>query len=192
MIAIGNGESRLDIDIDHITDTKVGCNAIIRNHTVEHLVCVDKRMLKECVQYSINAGTIYTRSNLVIGDSEIIKTLPELPYTGTQRWDDPFHWGSGPYAVLVAAKLSKTVKMIGFDLYSKDSYVNNCYKDTENYDLSTKRAVDSRYWIHQIGKVFECFPAVDFEIYQAPDWQLPEKWIWPNVRVDMISNFTYT
>src|SRR6056297_3432232 len=83
MIAIGNGESRLEIDIDRITDAKVGCNAIIREHTVEHLVCVDKRMLKECVQYSINAGTIYTRLNHLIGDSKVLRTLPELPYTGS-------------------------------------------------------------------------------------------------------------
>jgi len=49
MIAIGNGESRLEIDIDKIVDTKIGCNAVVRDHTVEHLVCVDKPMLKECV-----------------------------------------------------------------------------------------------------------------------------------------------
>ena len=192
MIAIGNGESRLAIDLDRITDTKVGCNAVIRNHTAEHVVCVDKRMLKECVQYSINAGTIYTRPNHLIANSKVLRTVPELPYLGSQRWDDPVHWGSGPYAVLIAARLCETVKIIGFDLYSKDRFVNNCYKDTENYDASANRAVDSRYWVHQIFKIFECFPDREFQIYQTPDWKLPEKWILPNVHVDRISNFTYT
>ena len=191
MIAIGNGESRLVIDIDKISDIKVGCNAIIRKHTVEHLICVDKRMLKECVQYSINAGTLYTRPNYVISNSQLIKTIPKLPYAGHQRWDYPVHWGSGPYAVLIAALFSKKIKMIGFDLYSRDSFVNNCYKDTENYDTSTKRAVDSKYWVHQISKVFECFPDRNFVIYQTPDWQLPKKWTLPNVLLDKISNFTY-
>jgi len=191
MIAIGNGESRREINIDRITDTKIGCNAIVRDHTVEHLVCVDKRMLKECMQHSINADTIYTRPNLIISGAPVVQTLPELPYTGSQRWDDPVHWGSGPYAVLIAACLSHKVKLLGFDLYSKDNFVNNCYKDTKNYDAFTKRAVDSRYWIYQISKIFECFPDREFQIYQTPDWQLPKKWISPNVRVDKISNFTY-
>jgi len=192
MIAIGNGESRLDINIDRIVEAKVGCNAIIRNHTIDHVVCVDKCMLKECLQYHINAGKIYTRLDHNIGDSRVVQRLPELPYTGKQRWDESIHWGSGPYAVLLAAGLSHKVRMIGFDLYSKDSFINNCYKNTENYDAATKRAVDSRYWIHQIGKVFECFPRTEFTVYQTPDWQLPEKWILPNVAVDKISNFTYT
>jgi len=191
MIAIGNGESRSEINIDRITETKVGCNAIVRDHIVEHLVCVDKRMLKECIENSVNAGTIHTRSNHIKGGSQIVHGVPQLPYTGKQRWDDPFHWGSGPYAVLLAAGLSHKVKMIGFDLYSKDDLVNNCYKETKNYDPSTKKAVDPRYWIHQIGKVFECFPHTEFTIFQTPDWQLPQKWNLSNVYVDKISNFTY-
>ena len=191
MIAIGNGESRSEINIDRIAETKVGCNAIVRDHIVEHLVCVDKRMLKECIENSVNAGTIYTRANHIKGGSQIVHGVPQLPYTGKQRWDDPFHWGSGPYAVLLAAGLSHKVKMIGFDLYSKGDLVNNCYKETKNYDPSTKKAVDPRYWIHQIGKVFECFPHTEFTIFQTLDWQLPQKWNLSNVYVDKISNFTY-
>jgi hypothetical protein len=148
-------------------------------------------MLKECVQYGLNTENIHTRPRLCIGEISIVKQLPDLPYQGKERWDDPVHWGSGPYAVLIAAGLSPTVKMIGFDLYSNDSLVNNCYKDTENYDPSAKRSVDPRYWIHQIGKVFECFPHAEFTIFQTPNWQLPKKWNLPNVYVDKISNFTY-
>jgi len=122
----------------------------------------------------------------------VVQSLPKLPYKGDQRWDDPIHWGSGPYAVLLAAGLSHKVEIIGFDLYSKDDLVNNCYKETENYDPSTKRAVDPRYWIHQIGKVFEYFPHTKFTIFQPSDWQVPEKWNLLNVYVDKISNFTYT
>ena len=193
MIAIGNGESRRSIDIDKISNTKIGCNAIVRDHFIEHVVCVDRKMLQECAQYSINFKRCYTRDRWrFCTDTPYIDTVPDLPYKGTERWDDPFHWGSGPYAVLIAAGLSDTVKMIGFDLYSNNNCVNNCYKDTENYDDSTKRAVDPRYWILQIAKVFECFPQTEFTVYQTPDWQLPQKWNLPNVEVDKISNFTYT
>lgn len=193
MIVIGNGESRKPIQLDNICSPKIACNAAVRNNTVDYLVSIDRKMFRECLQYDKNFGICYTRKDWIGKfNHPKVKPVPELPYKGTERWDDPFHWGSGPYAVLIAAQFSSTVEMIGFDLYSKDNFVNNCYKDTDNYDPSTKRAVDSRYWIHQIGKVFECFPSVDFEIYQTPDWQLPEKWILPNVRVDKISNFTYT
>lgn len=192
MVVIGNGESRIDIDLDRISLPKIGCNAVVRSHYIDRLVCVDRKMLRECAQYSINFGTCYTRPNLTLGNKHCqIQSVPDLPYEGSQRWDDAFHWGSGPYAVLIAAGLSHTVEMIGFDLYSNNEHVNNCYKDTENYDASTKRAVDPRYWIHQIGKVFECFPHTEFTIYQTPNWQVPDKWSLPNAFVDKISNFTY-
>lgn len=193
MVVIGNGESRIDIDLDRISSPKIGCNAVVREHFIDSVVCVDRKMLKECIQYNLNFSTCYTRPHLQLCNNNLqVATVPDLPYKGTQRWDDAVHWGSGPYAVLIASQLSKQVKMLGFDLFSKNNKVNNCYKDTENYDASEKRAVDPRYWIHQISKVFECFPDVDFEIYQTPDWQLPEKWNMPNVSVDKISNFTYT
>ena len=49
MLVIGNGESRKDIDISAFNETKVGCNAIIRDFFVDHLVCVDRRMVKEAL-----------------------------------------------------------------------------------------------------------------------------------------------
>ena len=44
--------------------------------------------------------------------------------------DEPFHWGSGPYAVLLATFLSKYIKLIGFDLYGIDGKLNNVYENT--------------------------------------------------------------
>jgi hypothetical protein len=194
MIVIGNGESRKSIELSSISRETVACNAVVRDSFVNHLICVDRRMVIESINnHSSKFDKIYTRSNWVDSFKDPkVNSAPHLPYTGNQRWDDSFHWGSGPYAVLLAAGLSNIVEMIGFDLWSETKFVNNCYKDTENYDPSNKRAVDPRYWIHQIGRVFECFPQTEFTIYQTPDWQLPEKWNCTNVQVDKISNFTYT
>jgi len=196
MIAIGNGESRASIDIDKIASPKIGCNAIMRDYYVDHLVCVDRRMVQEAISAGVNTrGTfIHTRHNWCPHFKTLrVREVPELPYVGSDRPDDPFHWGSGPYAVLLAAKLSKksTVDLIGFDLHSKTEKVNNIYKSTANYDDASKRAVDPRYWIYQIGKVFECFPKVTFNIYQEPNWELPKAWNYPNVTVDTISNIRY-
>ena len=189
---IGNGESRLPIDIDNISATKIGCNAIIRHHFVDVCVCVDKKMLRECIQYQVNCDTIYTRKEYTVIDSKFVRALPSLFYHGQQRSDNTQHWGSGPYALLLAAGLYNRIQIIGFDLYSSTAYVNNCYKGSENYNMPTKRAVDPRYWIYQTAKVIEHFSDTEFEIYQTDDWTQPESWKLPNVSVDTISNFQYT
>jgi len=194
MIVIGNGESRSTLNFSRVKDLTIGCNAIVRDFVVDHVVCVDRKMVKECIEHhQKNFTTLYTRPDWIKSyTSHKIFTVPKLLDSSKERWDDPFHWGSGPYAVLLAAKLADKVDMIGFDLWSDNKFVNNCYKDTDNYDASNKRAVDPRYWIHQIGRVFEWFPQTEFTVYQTPNWQSPEKWNRTNVHVDKISNFTYT
>lgn len=196
MWAIGNGESRSSIDLDKLDDPKVGCNAIMRDHKVDYLVCVDRRMVEEAINAKANDySLVYTRQEWInrYKDHKRIRTVPDLPYVGSERWDEPFQWGSGPYAVLIAAKYTKLkeVKLIGFDLHSKTGKVNNIYKNTPHYDPADKRAVDPRYWIHQIGMVFECFPKIKFTVYQESGWELPQAWNYPNVCLDKISNISY-
>jgi hypothetical protein len=197
MLVIGNGESRKQINLDNISDFKVGCNALYRDYYVRHLVCVDRRMVQEAIEASYNnTSIIYTREDWkhYFKDNKHVRCVPDLPYVSNERWDQPFQWGSGPYAVLLAAKLThdNTVSLVGFDLYGdSQGKTNNIYKDTKNYNNGDKRAVDPRYWIHQIGKVFECFPKVTFNIYQEPNWELPKAWNYPNVTVDTISNIRY-
>ena len=196
MWAIGNGESRISVDIDALSDDKVGCNAIMRDYKTEYLVCCDKRMVQEAINRKVNDySLVYTRKDWhhYFKENKRIRIVPDLPYVGSERWDEPFQWGSGPYAVLLAAKYTKLkeVKLIGFDLYSKTNTVNNIYKSTSNYDDKTKKAVDPRYWVHQIGMIFECFPKIKFTIYQDSDWRLPKAWKYPNVEVDNISTISY-
>jgi len=195
MWAIGNGESRKDVDLNYLQAPTVGCNAIMRDYTVDYLVCVDKRMVEEAINRKVNQQSlVYTREDWYQKyEAHRIRKVPNLPYTGKQRADEPFQWGSGPYAVLIGAMYAREryVNLLGFDLYSNNSNVNNIYKDTPSYDKSDKRAVDPRYWIHQIGMVFECYPKITFTIYQTPNWQLPQAWNYPNVKVDNISNVYY-
>lgn len=185
--AIGNGESRTKIDVNNLKGIKVGCNAIVRDFTVDIVVCVDRRMVTEAIEGNFK-NKILTRHEWIDRFSaDNVHTVSDLPYKGDQRADEPFQWGSGPYAVLEAALLSKKVKMLGFDLYSDTQTINNIYKDTNNYDPATKSPIDPRYWIHQIGKVFESFPRKHFIIYQKEGWKLPKAWKHPNVLLDNIS-----
>lgn len=191
MLVIGNGESRLQVDVKSFKDTKIGCNAVHRDFPVDHLICVDRRMVQEALEKEVHVSSkVYTRTDWGYDFSTIdnLTSVPALPYEGNERWDEPFQWGSGPYAVLLGAMLDTQVKLLGFDLYGRGSCVNNVYKGTQGYDPEDKNAVDPRYWIYQISKVFECFPEVDFTIYQPQGWQMPESWIKPNVSLDNISN----
>ena len=185
MLVIGNGESRLQIDLDKIDICKIGCNAIRRDYEVDHLVCVDRRMVQEALESKFT-NTIYTRKDWIgqFSAHKNVELVPTVPYQPEERKDEPFQWGSGPYAVLLAATLSKKVKLIGFDLFSTTGTVNNVYKSTTHYDNSDKHAVDPSYWIHQISKVFEYFPLNKFTVYQNRQWILPDSSKYPNVFLD--------
>lgn len=182
MIVAGNGESRLSVDLKSYSPL-IGCNAIHRDYRVDHLVAVDRRCVIEALESSnCSNTTIYTRKDWAIYfDDPRVQTVPDLPYLGTTRPDDPFHWGSGPYAVLLAAQLDTTVELVGFDLHGNGALINNVYKGTPNYNDVNYRAVDPSYWIYQISKVFESFPDKYFIVYNKANWSMPTLWKRANV-----------
>jgi len=192
MYAIGNGESREGIDLNRLEGPKVGCNGIMREYSVDYLVCVDTKMVDEAIRRRVNDTTlVYTRQIwLDRYNQKNLRCVPDLPYKGIERWDDPWNWGSGPYAVLIAATYAKerSVSILGFDLWSDDNKINNVYKDTDGYKDSNSPAIDPRYWIHQLSMIFQCFPRIEFTIYQKEDWMIPLAWKGRNVKVDNISN----
>jgi len=54
MYVFGNGESRTSVKINDFDGPKVGCNAIMRDHNVDYLVCVDKRMVEEAINREVS------------------------------------------------------------------------------------------------------------------------------------------
>ena len=190
----GNGESRAGIDLHQYKDfITVGCNAIHRDFTVDHLVCCDARMVREALENpQTDSSKIYVRDNWhhyfrKILKNKHIQLVPELPYRGELRPDQPVHWGSGPYAVLVAAGMDvEEIWLLGFDLYGRNNKVNNVYKGTKNYNAEGSVAVDHSYWQYQISKVFEYYPNIKFKILNKAHWLLPGEWQKNNVeRVDI-------
>ena len=173
-----------------VNDTPQKYEVVLRQQEELFNALIKAKQVDEASEkHAHNYKFIYTREDWLSGRGHIenLLTVPQLPYKGRQRPDEPFHWGSGPYAVLLGALLDNNVKLLGFDLHSRNTKVNNIYKDTENYDPSTKTAIDPRYWIHQIGKDFESFPNKHFIIYQKDGWELPKAWKHPNVLLDNIS-----
>lgn len=183
-MVLGNGQSRAQTKI--INDYVIfGCNAVHRDIPVDYLICCDKRMVKEAI--FCNSLPVYTRSKWYNDfQNQDVHSLPDLPYEGDAREDDPFHWGSGPYAVLMGAMHGQDVIMAGFDLYSEDKKINNIYKDTPNYSTKDKSAIDPRYWIYQIGKVFQYFPHISFTVLNKSQWELPKQWALDNVFLDKL------
>jgi hypothetical protein len=194
-LVIGNGESRLRINLNDFKDTHVlvGCNAIHRDLAVDHLICCDHRMVREALENpSTSNSTIHVRDNWhhyfrKIEKNKNVKLLPDLPYQGELRPDKTMHWGSGPYAVLVAAQLNlPSVSLVGFDLYGRQEQVNNVYRNTENYSKTNAPAVDPSYWIYQIGKLFSLFPHIQFNIINTEGWKMPTEWQYNNVKKESI------
>lgn len=194
-VVIGNGESRAKVNLDLLsTFTTIGCNAIFRDIKVDHLVCCDRRMVEESLQYQ--ETSIYTRNRYYKDFRKLkklrhINQLPDLPYTGLEKKDQPEHWGSGPYAVLLALHLNfNKIFLVGFDLYGNNNKVNNIYKDTKNYSCKDNMAVDPSYWIYQIKKIFQIYPQAHFTIVNTENWTMPREWRLPNIKFLDIKNFT--
>lgn len=198
-LVIGNGESRACLNLEQFNKhlTLIGCNAIHRDLNVDHLVCCDQRMVQEVInrKRSHKIENIYTRERYFndynkIQQNKRVKLLPPLPYQGSLKQDQPEHWGSGPYAILLAASLGfEHIFIIGFDLYGKESLVNNIYKDTQNYLLSNKPAVDPSFWVYQNRKIFISYPNTKFTIFNQPEWSMPSEWILPNVEFVDLNKF---
>jgi len=198
-LVIGNGESRSTINLtpflsNHIL---VGCNAIHRDIQVTHLICCDRRMIEESIASKNTSKTkIYVRNEYIdfySRNDERIKVLPQLPYQGKNKIDMPIHWGSGPYSLLVSAGLqSNRIKLIGFDLYSKNNFVNNIYKDSKHYNKKDSKPIDHSFWEYQIAKVFEYFPNKEFIIYNSEDWKMPNLWKRSNVSFEVLATKNLT
>jgi len=73
-------------------------------------------------------------------------------------------WSAGPIAVNLACLMEDPtdVYLIGFDLGSNDSTINNVYKGTDNYSPSDAPVTYAGNWIQQHMKNFEWFPNVNF------------------------------
>lgn len=191
MLVIGNGESRKKIDIKKIPQIKIGCNAIFRDYTMDHLICCDRKMLMEANNIvNSNRTKIYTRTEY---SNQNFLPLPQLPYKGLDRADQSIHWGSGPYAVLLATQLNtqnETINLVGFDLYGMGEKTNNVYKDTLNYKKSSERAVDPRYWIYQLGKIFELNQNMKFVCFHSKTFIKPNQWNYTNLEYNSLTNLS--
>ncbi len=177
---VGNGISRTNYPLRKLQGRIIGCNAIHRDYVVDEIVAVDRRMVEEIqANEKYKDVEIYTRRdwlNFYLGSNQI-KAVPDLPYKGLHKFDNPLHWNSGPYAVLIAAlQHPHTINLLGFDLYGVGKTYNNYYVNTPNYGKSGDRPVGHSFWVVQLAKLFELYPEINFIQWQKPNWTIPFQW----------------
>ena len=177
---IGNGESRRGFDISPLKgfSTVVGCNALYRDYMLEYVVCCDRHMCQEAANTCSKKTTIFTRERWakLFQFWPNIKKFPELPYEGDNRKDDQFHWGTGPFAGVLALTFKpKAIFMLGFDLYDLEKKINNMYTGTHGYTY-IKRPVDPSYWIYQFHKLMELSPDTRWIVVNEEKWKMPKEW----------------
>lgn len=153
-------------------------------------------MVEEATKNPLTKNTIiYVRKDWYnffrkIKKNKNIMQVPELPYKGNERKDDPINWGSGGYAVLIAAMQFQNIYLLGFDLWPKQNHkFNNVYKGTANYNGIDSDPVDPCYWIYQIAKIITLFQDKNFYIINRSDWHIPESWKRSNVDFINIHDF---
>ena len=176
--AIGNGESRQPIDLESLQGLTVGCNALVRDYSPDILSAADQQMVTEILA-SEYGGILYTRPDW--NTKFKIQSYPKLPYHGTERADNPWHWNSGPHAINIACcyknykwsmKTAEVCFLIGFDM-TQTKLCNNIYKNTIGYN---NQVVDPKYWHYQINKLYEHYATVRF-VWVAPNtYTCPDNW----------------
>lgn len=178
---IGNGESRKDIDLESCKKRglTVGCNAIVRDFEPHIVSAADQRMVEQIIN-SKYFGKIYTRPDWNV--KLMVDEYPQLPYEGKDRFDNPWHWNSGPHAVNIACqskhagwfgKKTNLCFLLGFDLKQSDN-PNNIYKNTQGYD---NKVVDPTHWHYQLNKLFQCYSEVSFVWVVPDDFVCPKEWV---------------
>jgi hypothetical protein len=177
---IGNGESRRTFALNQIKDLTIGCNAVHRDFICDKFVAVDRRMVEEILRNdAVTNSAVYTRQDWYKEwCNDRVRSLPDLPFEGADKVDKPFHWNSGPYAILLASMmLPQHIHLLGFDLWSVDGLVNNFYKDTSNYSNANSKKVMPDFWIYQLAKVFNHYSQIEFIQHQKQDWRIPDSWL---------------
>jgi hypothetical protein len=139
-VAIGNGESRLNFELRHLTDhnrgglfgadrlQSYGCNALFKDFTPDFLIVTSDKV----AQGVVNSG--YADSNIVYTTSDITLKYPGKFYLVPQN----IQFDAGALAAYMACfDGHKKVFLVGYDQYNGESLVNNVYKDIDGYPLST-------------------------------------------------------
>lgn len=177
-VAIGNGESRLQLDLTHIANHRggvlaadklqsYGCNALYRDFNPDFLVATGEDIVEEIA----NSG--YTNDNIVYTDAYPIIKYPGKFYLVPQN----LSLDAGALAVYLACfDGHKKVFLIGYDNYHGEDVTNNVYKDTNGYPASNIIQNGVAFELH-LTQIMQTYDDVEFvRVMPTTTWNIPNGW----------------
>jgi hypothetical protein len=176
-VCIGNGESRLGFDIEHIGRHRggvlgadrlqsYGCNALYRNFPPDFLVATGP-LVKEIAESG------YCVSHIVYTNGQHILDYPNQFYLIPQN---PAYNAGTIAAYLACFDGHKKVFLLGYDFHHGLAPVNNVYKDTYGYSPSTELQDNTKFWATTLAHVVNTYPTVDFvRVAPTRDYWMPEE-----------------
>jgi hypothetical protein len=175
--AIGNGESRLAIDlkfvINHISGLgganslqSYGCNALYRDFTPDFLITNGDEITDEI------ANSRYCQDNIVYAHADHLLKYPGKFYLIPQN----LQYDSGATAAYLAAfDGHKKVFLLGYDNYDMIGPYNNVYKDTRGY-LTSQHRQESTFFTKSLYEVMSTYNETEFvRVMPEATWWKPDE-----------------
>ena len=162
-VAIGNGESRKDFNLNFIArhaggllaENKLqsyGCNALYRDFYPDFLILTGDNIVKEV------ANSRYVDDRITYSTADNVLKYPGRLYLVPQN----LYFDAGSLAVYLACfDGHKRIFMVGYDSYVEESAVNNIYKDTAGYPTSDQTQ-NGAWFTKSLATVMSTYDDVDF------------------------------
>jgi len=174
----GNGQSRLDFNVQHILKHKsgllgadtlqtYGCNAFYREYTPDFMVCSSRAIAQEMVNANYTQDKIvYTRVDIMLEFPGKFYLIPHDVYAD-----------AGTTALYLAAfDGHRRIYMLGFDGQEPTAQNNNVYAGTNGYDATTAQ-INSEKWGQAQKMLFDAYNDVDFvHVSISGRHKIPESW----------------
>lgn len=177
-LIIGNGPTRLGMDLNVIKNHKAGirgrsrlqtygCNALYRDFTPDFLVATGAEIVNEI------ADSDYYIDHVVYANAWAIASYTQKFYLIPQ---DPA-WDAGSLATYLACfDGHKKIFLLGFDGNNPGGLDWNIYNGSAGY-LPTAHSISEEFWALSMSKVFSTYPDVDFvRVMPTANYRMPERW----------------
>ena len=177
-LIIGNGPSRLNMDLSIIARHKAGirgrsrlqtygCNALYRDYTPDFLIANGDSIVSEI------ADSGYCDEHVVYANGWAVAGYPKKFYLLPQ---DPA-WNAGSQATYLACfDGHKKIFLLGFDGNELNGTNDNVYADTAGYP-SVNDTVSEEFWVHSMTRIFKMYSDVEFvRVMPTAQYTIPEMW----------------
>jgi hypothetical protein len=177
-VVLGNGTSRLDMDLRPIKNHRggllgskalqtYGCNALYRDFTPNFLVASGNDIVNEI------ASTSYPTDNIVYTSSLNMLAHPNKFYLVPH---DPYADAGTTAAYIACFDGHKKIFLLGFDGQEPANYNNNIYADTNAYDSKTTQ-VNPNKWHANMKQLMQVYNDVDFVlVHKYKGYSIPTAW----------------